>query len=703
MGRRGTGGPPQGGPRQPPAATLAAAWPTIHAGAFVILYAVAACIGRTTVLEGSDVSLTWPAAGVGVLWLMTTRGRRWTLLNGGLLVAVTVVVNASTGTGPALCAVFAVGNLTQAAAVAAILRLLAPRLWGFGGTEAFTSTRNLVALVVAAAVGSLVGAAAGSLGLWVVRGETPAEVLLLTWGRYSTGSLAVTALGHLWAHRWRHREDPLGPAVRGVAGRWEAAALVVTSAAAYLLVFGWADPSLSFLLIAFSVWAGLRLCPGWACVHSVAAGVLGIGLTLQGAGPFSATGSPEAHAAVVQLFGALVLVVAMVLATSRAEREEVLQELRTTQREARARADLWEAVADSMTDGVMLVTAAGDVVSVNDAARAPASPVHWGDLDARATRLRHPDGTPLTWDELPSQRALRELKVPAQDVTAIKPDGSRSVLSIGATALEDVAPYGQGRGAVVVYRDVTDERDRADQLASFAGTAAHDLRGPLTALTGWLELATSHVQTTPTGDPALARMLERAGSAASRMRELIADLLSHATSQGDALELADLDLRAVLTDVSVLHGLTDEVVVGPVPPVHADEAQMRQLFSNLIGNAVKYVAPGVTPQIRIRGGLHHGDVRVEVTDNGIGIPEEQRTAVFSRLHRAHTDRPEYVGTGMGLAICKLIVDRHGGRISVAPAPVGSGSTFVITLPAAAGAEARWLEAEVEVEVEAAPA
>ena len=111
--------------------------------------------------------------------------------------------------------------------------------------------------------------------------------------------------------------------------------------------------------------------------------------------------------------------------------------------------------------------------------------------------------------------------------------------------------------------------------------------------------------------------------------------------------------------------------------VWGDEVLLRQLLDNLIGNAVKYVAPGVRPEIEVTGHQSADELEVRVSDNGIGIPPDEREQIFDTFHRAHAQG--YRGTGLGLSICRQIVERHGGSIRV-EAAAGGGSAFVITLP-----------------------
>jgi signal transduction histidine kinase len=109
-----------------------------------------------------------------------------------------------------------------------------------------------------------------------------------------------------------------------------------------------------------------------------------------------------------------------------------------------------------------------------------------------------------------------------------------------------------------------------------------------------------------------------------------------------------------------------------------------QLLSNLLDNAAKYVPDGVSPRIVVSGHRRGTRMVVEVTDNGIGVPEEDRVLVFERFHRTEAARAGFDGTGMGLSICRTVVERHGGRIECVPAPSGQGSTFRFDLPCSEG-------------------
>ena len=168
------------------------------------------------------------------------------------------------------------------------------------------------------------------------------------------------------------------------------------------------------------------------------------------------------------------------------------------------------------------------------------------------------------------------------------------------------------------------------------------------------------------------------------MQKLIQDLLafSRVTRQVQTFETVNLEtlIYDVLTDLEVrIKKSGGRVEVGKLPAVHADPFQMRQLFQNLIANALKYSKKGEPPRVHIRSeNVHNGFVEVAVEDGGIGFEERYLEQIFQPFQRLHS-REEYEGSGMGLAICHKIVARHGGKITAKSEP-GTGSTFIVTLP-----------------------
>jgi signal transduction histidine kinase len=310
-------------------------------------------------------------------------------------------------------------------------------------------------------------------------------------------------------------------------------------------------------------------------------------------------------------------------------------------------------------------------------------------LEDSTFRLLAPDGHELTRAELPWVEAFEDDHVLVRDVVVDFDDGSpRRTLAITARRLPTVSPDGL-RQAVVVYHDVTEDRAQRSQLESFAGVVAHDLLGPLAVIDGWSEVLATDVAELRSIDAAdAAPKIERVRTAATVMRQLIDDLLESSTSTDARLRRARVDLESLVGAVAQQHrevatGAPPRIEVGHLPPVYADRPMVRQVLDNLIGNAVKYVRPGEVARVRVSGRQLGELVEVTVDDDGVGIPAAQRDRVFESYERGDAVEA-YAGHGIGLSVCKRIVERHGGRIH-ANAPDGDrGARIVFTLPAANG-------------------
>jgi signal transduction histidine kinase len=227
------------------------------------------------------------------------------------------------------------------------------------------------------------------------------------------------------------------------------------------------------------------------------------------------------------------------------------------------------------------------------------------------------------------------------------------------------------------------ERSNA-ALEEFASVASHDLQEPVRKILSFGDLLNTSAGPALEGNARehLARML----SAAARMRTLISDLLlySQVTTRVQPFVRTDLArvAREVIADLETsIAESGGRVEVGELPVIEADPLQMRQLLQNLLGNALKYRQKDTPPVVRLGGsrlppGGQH--CTITVSDNGIGFNEKHAGKIFRMFVRLH-GRDEYPGSGIGLAICRKIVERHGGTIAATSAP-GVGATFTVTLP-----------------------
>ena len=248
--------------------------------------------------------------------------------------------------------------------------------------------------------------------------------------------------------------------------------------------------------------------------------------------------------------------------------------------------------------------------------------------------------------------------------------------------------------AEMSMREYAEDLERSNRdLQDFANIASHDLQEPLRKIQTFGELLQERYQ--PQLDERGQNYLQRIHESAQRMQTLVLELLSYSrlTSRGRPFESVDLTQIAqmVLTDLEVQIDETQaHIELGSLPTLQADATQMRQLLQNLLSNALKFVADGNSPLIRVSGReyneLHPRTgqkapaqyCEIQVSDNGIGFEEKYLDRIFQPFQRLH-GRGDYDGTGMGLAICRKIVERHGGSISARSAP-GKGATFIVKLP-----------------------
>ncbi|MBX9635870.1 MAG: PAS domain S-box protein [Magnetospirillum sp.] len=235
--------------------------------------------------------------------------------------------------------------------------------------------------------------------------------------------------------------------------------------------------------------------------------------------------------------------------------------------------------------------------------------------------------------------------------------------------------------------EVSLKRSNAD-LQQFAYVASHDLQEPLRQVSSYVQLLQRRYHDRLDADA--NDYITFAAKGAQRMSALINDLLdySRATSRQQEFETVDCQgLVARIEDVlsRALAEVQGRIVVEtPLPSILADASQMTSLFQNLIGNALKYRAQNRPPVIRVAARAVPEGWEFAIADNGIGIDSAYFDKLFIMFQRLHT-REEYDGTGIGLAICKKIVERHGGRIWLDSTP-GLGSTFYFVLPGGSGGE-----------------
>ncbi len=369
-------------------------------------------------------------------------------------------------------------------------------------------------------------------------------------------------------------------------------------------------------------------------------------------------------------------------------------------------------LVDSLDVGVIACDASGGLTVANPFAcqlygadERPGEPVEqW----TSAVDVFETDGVTSVRERSPLARALREgAGCEIEFIIAPRSGPRRRVLARARTVR---APDGTALGAVAVVQDISAEREEVvalraayaelqetnvelkgtvAALENFAGVVSHDLKSPLITVAGYVQLL-SYLDPGQRRSAEYDDFLAKIADGVHGMRTLIDDLLAFATAPEAELQLAQVDLDGLVRDVvaartDLCHladadGPQPDIAVDPLPTVFADRAMLRQVIDNLVGNAIKYTLPGHAARVRVSAAWDAaGWVQIEVVDRGIGIPDGKHDAVFASFTRAHWDKG-YPGNGLGLTICRLVVERHGGRIGARPNP-GGGTRFWLTLPA----------------------
>jgi PAS domain S-box-containing protein len=297
------------------------------------------------------------------------------------------------------------------------------------------------------------------------------------------------------------------------------------------------------------------------------------------------------------------------------------------------------------------------------------------------------------------ERAIADGRM-EQESWRVRKDGSRFWANVVITALR----YDDGklRGFAKVTRDFSARKAAEDkvrayarqlersnrELESFASVASHDLQEPLRKIRAFGDrLATKHGEAL---GPEGCDYLERMRGAAARMQDLIENLLAYSRVTTKAQPFVRVDLGRVAREVvcdleSRVEQTGGRIEVGELPLIEADAMQMRQLLQNLLGNALKFHRPDVPPVVSVTSrtlarerGESSARCEVCVRDNGLGFEQVYAERIFGLFQRLH-GRAEFEGTGIGLAICRKIVERHGGGIVASGTP-GEGASFTVTLP-----------------------
>ncbi|MFB9375597.1 diguanylate cyclase domain-containing protein [Kineococcus gynurae] len=467
---------------------------------FGVLFAVAVLVGRLTILDGTSLSLVWPAAGVATLWFSVQREQRTLPLDLALLAGITVTGNLLTGAAPTLAAAFVGVNVVQVLVFHRLFALFGSHLWGAGGWAPMSSIRDLGGITVAALVASTAGAGLGSLALALTSGSFSGQAAAVWFARNVVAVLLVTVVGLrlTWLGTPAARAA-LGPRLRDRlelprGGRLvEFVLTLLLSSGAYVLVFLVINGvPIGFSLLVITVWVAVRYPTTQVLLYSTAGGIFAVAATLADHGPFATVASDAVQALVIQFYILVLAGTGLLLALGRDDRvllvtrlgvqaEENARQRRLLQvalDEVERSDELNTAVLDTAGVGIVVCDAEGRLLRFNDEAR------RWHGLDADASLdptqhgdvygLFRADGrTPLPAAEVPLHRAMADGSV--SDAEMVIATTGRDPMLVVCTGRVVRTEDGRRLGAVVVMQDVTRDRARERALREAHGDlgAAH--------------------------------------------------------------------------------------------------------------------------------------------------------------------------------------------------------------------------------------
>ena len=420
-------------------------------------YVVAVIAGRLTASPETGVSLIWPAAGVGVLWVFLAAKNRTGVLAAVLAIGiVSGALNTVTGTGGLLGLVFAASNALQSWVAMVVYRWLQGRL-GRSTWWRMRSVTDVVALGAAAVAGVVAVLGLAPVVTSYVNDSAYAAVAGVWLLRNVTGIFLVVPLA------MRLLDPRLRPSSR-ISSAWrqrtpELIVIIVLTAVMYGAVYGTTSTfTLSFLPMGLTIWAAVRLDTTIAAIHALVASTLVVMLTLVGSGPFGSLDSFD-RAFTAQAYVVAYLTFTWLISSQRDELSALLDDVQRSRAEALKQAELLRAIFSTSRDAISVFDGDGEVVMLNDA-----SVTMFGDIPrgARAndpvvlsTFFRVSDGTPITAEEAPFNRIARGESVVMTEFGMMR-DGERRIIDLTASALPAVA--GTDGGSVVMARDVTEAR-----------------------------------------------------------------------------------------------------------------------------------------------------------------------------------------------------------------------------------------------------
>jgi PAS domain S-box-containing protein len=651
-----------------------------NAVAFICLlgaYYISGKFGLSLAFVHGQATVVWPPTGLALAALLLYGRHLWpAIFIGALLVNYTTAPSWPASFGIAL------GNTFEALVGCWLVQRVA------GGLNAFNTPRSIIAYFVSAVLASTaVSATFGVTTLCFIRSAAWSQftnIWMTWWLGDAVSNIIVAPLLILTA------TQPL----RFHASRMiEGTGLLIVTALVAFLAFGHVtsrNHPIAYLAVPPLIWAAFRFGSRGAATLALLISCIAIYGARKGFGPFVAE-DPNKSLLFLQAFMATITMVALVLASVVREQQRATQALRDSEERFRVLAD--------SAPVLIWVNGREGCQFVNRAYREFFDRPEEELLGFGWTSSVHPDDR-QSYVQAYEKAAANRLPFQAE-VRLRRADGQyRSVLSTGEPRLlpsgewigyvgscTDITELVQAREALARHRaeleqTVTERtaklRELIAELEAFSYSVSHDMRAPLRTMQGYANILLEDYKEKLGPDGVL---LEKIVKSALRLDRLIIDVLAYSRVVRAELKLSPIDTEPLLRDLieqnPTWHLPSAEVmVVKGVPRVMGNEALLSQCFTNLIGNAIKFVAPGTVPRVRIWGEEISGRTRISFQDNGIGIRPQDQGRIFGIFERVHG--AQYEGTGIGLSIVRKAIERMGGSLGLDSKP-GAGSTFWIEL------------------------
>jgi PAS domain S-box-containing protein len=355
----------------------------------------------------------------------------------------------------------------------------------------------------------------------------------------------------------------------------------------------------------------------------------------------------------------------------------------------------FERILVAATDGIVTLDKEGRYTYANAAAEkilgVPRELILQRTFDQAEWKLSTLQGYPLPDEENPFKRVLQENKsIYGLKIVIERPDGERIVIATNAAPLYDSA--GHFDGVVGVFTDVTEQHELQKRNIVFHYIVAHDLRVPLTVIQNHAEMLKEALREGGAKGPIL-RNVDGILEGAKKMGVVIKDLVDTSRIEGGQVHLEKESVNLETFVWSLLQSSREGIDVNRLitqipqnlPPISADPDRLERILLNLLGNALKFSPP--ESKVVIQARKVGDEIKISVTDQGKGISPEDCSRLFKRFSQVKGAQASS-GVGLGLYICRLLVEAHGGRIWV-ESTLGQGSTFHFTLPVAEVAPVGW--------------